>query len=350
MAKSGSVQLVDVLPNHRFDEAALTAYLEAHMPAFRGALTIRQFQGGQSNPTYHLATPGGAYVLRKKPPGKLLPSAHAVDREVQVLRALEGSNVPVPKVHVLCTDDAVIGQMFYVMDYLEGRIFTDRLLPGCTPQERGAMYDDLNRVLAELHKVDFRAVGLSEFGKPENYAGRQIARWSRQYRDAKVVETPALDRVMEWLADYPPPPDEAAIVHGDYRPGNVLYHPTEPRIIAVLDWELATLGHPLADLAYCCLSYRLPLLGGRGFGDADIAAMGIPSEADFVAQYCRRVGRADPGDWRFFLVLSLFRTAAILVGVHRRALDGNAADARAVGAEIYTVVAERAWEIAQGGD
>jgi len=351
MSHPGEVQLVPVLPNHRLDEDALRRYLATKLPGFDGPVQVRQFQGGQSNPTYHLQTPEQAYVLRKKPAGPLLPSAHAVDREFAVLRALQDSEVPVPRAHLLCEDESVLGQMFYVMDHVEGRVFTDRLMPGCKRDERAAMYDDMNRVLAALHKVDWRAVGLGEFGRPEQYAARQVKRWSRQYRETKVIELPAMDRLLEWLPAHLPTEEEAAIAHGDFRVGNLIYHPTEPRVVAVLDWELATIGHPFADLAYCCLGYRLPPLNGRGFGDADLQSLGIPSEAEFLSRYCERAGRPSIPHWEFYIVLSLFRTAAILVGVHRRALQGNAADARALASqEIYQVVAERAWAIAQACD
>jgi aminoglycoside phosphotransferase (APT) family kinase protein len=348
MRRPGEVELIPVLPNHRFDEDALARYLSAQLPGFRGPLRVRQFVGGQSNPTYHLETPQRCYVLRKKPAGVLLPSAHAVDREFAVLRALQDTDVPVPRAHLLCEDTSVLGQMFYVMDHVEGRVFTDRLIPGASREERAAMYDDMNRVLAALHSVDWRAVGLSEFGRPDKYAERQITRWSRQYRESKVIELESMDRLLEWLPANLPAEDEAAIAHGDFRVGNLIYHPTEPRVVAVLDWELATIGHPFADLAYNCLGYRLPPLNGRGFGDADLPALGIPSEAEYLQRYCRRTGRASIPHWNFYIVLSLFRTAAIQVGVHRRALQGNAADARAVGSDIYRVVADTAWTIARG--
>ncbi|UUZ62861.1 phosphotransferase [Polaromonas sp. P1-6] len=347
MTAQGNVQLIDVLPNQRFDEGALLGYLQTHLSDFEGPITVRQFVGGQSNPTYHLQTPSAAYVMRKKPSGKLLPSAHAVDREFAAMKALYGSGVPVPRVRLLCDDESVVGQMFYVMDHVDGRVFTDRLLADCTPDERGTMYDDMNRVLAALHEVDFRAVGLGNFGKAENYAERQITRWSRQYSESRVMELPDMDYLLKWLPDHIPASQEASIAHGDFRLGNLIYHPTESRVVAVLDWELATIGHPFADLAYNCLSYRLPHLGGRGFGEANLDVLGIPREEDYLARYCERTGRASIPDWEFYVVLSMFRTAAILVGVHRRALQGNAADARAVGSEIYRVIAEKAAAIAR---
>ncbi len=225
----------------------------------------------------------------------MLPSAHQVEREARILRALEGSAVPVPRVLLLCEDEAVIGTAFYVMEHVEGRVFADRALPGCEPAERAAIYDDMNRVLAALHGVDWRAAGLEGFGRPEGYVARQVRRWTTQYLDSRVEDCPAMDRLIAWLAAQPPPPDEAAIAHGDYRVGNLVVHPTEPRIVAVLDWELATLGHPLADLAYNCLVYRLPGAAG-GLDPAEVAALGIPGEAEYVAAYCRRTGRASaPG-------------------------------------------------------
>jgi aminoglycoside phosphotransferase (APT) family kinase protein len=345
---SGSMQLTAVRPSHRFDEAALAQYLTTHLPGCTWVdMTVRQFAGGQSNPTYHLQTIDGAFVLRKKPAGPLIPSAHAVEREFKVLAALAGSTVPVPKVHLLCEDASILGQSFYVMEHVEGRVFTDRLLPGCSARERAAMYDDMNRVLAELHLVDFRDIGLADFGRADGYVPRQVARWSRQYRDSRVVDVPAMDALIEWLPAHLPDGDEARIAHGDFRIGNLVFHPSEPRVVAVLDWELATIGHPLADLAYNCLAYRLPYLGGRGFGDADIAALGIPAEAAYVAGYCRRTGRDHIANWEFFVVLSLFRTASIQVGIHRRALQGNAADTTGVDGATYSVIAEAAWDIAR---
>lgn len=341
-------QLVPVLPNHRFDEAALARYLAAHLPGFGGALTVRQFQGGQSNPTFQLQAGDHAYVLRKKPPGALLPSAHAVDREFRVLQALAGSAVPVPAAHLLCADEAVIGQMFYVMGWVEGRVFADRLLPGCSAAERAAMYDDMNRILAALHRVDWRAAGLEGFGRADGYIARQVARWSRQYAASQPAPVPAMDRLIEWLPAHLPASDEAAIVHGDYRVGNLIFHPTEPRIVAVLDWELATIGHPLADLAYNCLAYRLAGTHDHGFPPGDLGALGLPREADYVAAYGARAGRSFIEAWEFFIVFAMFRIAAILAGVHRRGLDGNAADARALEASRdYRLIAERAWQIAE---
>jgi aminoglycoside phosphotransferase (APT) family kinase protein len=348
MTTPGAAVLVPVLANHRFDEAALCRYLERALPGFRTPCRVRQFQGGQSNPTFHLETPDGAFVLRKKPPGVLLASAHAVDREYKVQAALAGSAVPVARMRLLCEDASVIGTAFYVMDHVEGRVFPDRLLPGCTPGERRAMYEHMAEVLAALHAIDYRAAGLEGFGKPEGYIARQTARWTKQYLASRTEPDAAMDRLAEWLPAHLPPEEEVAIAHGDYRIGNLVFHPSEPRVVAVLDWELSTIGHPIADLGYNCLAYRLPEEGGRGFGRLDIAALGIPSEDDYVALYARHAGRASIPHWEYFLVFSMFRLAAILVGVYRRGLDGNAADARAIEAGVaYKDFARLAWETAQ---
>jgi aminoglycoside phosphotransferase (APT) family kinase protein len=346
----GEAVLVPVLPNHRFDAAALDAYLREHLPDYEGDAVIRQFQGGQSNPTFHLQTRSRAFVLRKKPPGVLLASAHAVDREYAVLSALVGSKVPVPTPRLLCADDSVIGQMFYVMDHVPGRVLTDGLLPGCSPQERAAIYDSMNEVFAELHRVDWRGAGLGQFGKPDFYVARQVARWSKQYIASNVPDCPAMNRVMAWLPEHDPAVDEASIVHGDYRLGNLIVHPTEPRVVAVLDWELATIGHPLADLAYNCMNYHLPSLTGRGFAGVDLAPLGIPGEKEYLAAYCRRTGRDAVPNWDYYMVFALFRIAAILAGVYRRGLDGNASDAQAIerGAG-YRFMAEIAWSIVEAG-
>ena len=346
-AVAGTATLVPVLPNHRFDEARLVRYLNERLPGFGTECEIRQFQGGQSNPTFHLATPGAAYVLRKKPPGVLLPSAHAVEREFTVMGALAGTAVPVPKMLLLCTDESVIGQTFYIMQHVEGRVFTDPGLPHLSAGERAALYASMNETLANLHRVDIAQVGLTGFGRPEGFLTRQIARWSRQYTAAQLPRCTAMDQLMAWLAAQDPGPDEVAIHHGDFRLGNLMIHPSEPRVIAVLDWELATLGHPVADLAYSCLVYHGPVFMS---GATPLAASaGIPSEADFVSAYCRRAGRGPVAAWPYFLAFSLFRAAAILAGVYRRALEGNAADANALARGAgYREVAQLGWSIARG--
>ncbi|MCK8785342.1 phosphotransferase [Roseomonas sp. NAR14] len=347
---SGIPELVPVLPQHRFDEAALGRYLRGRLPGFEGAFEVRQFQGGQSNPTFHVATPAGDYVLRKKPPGKLLPRAHQVEREYQVMRALEGSAVPVPRARLLCEEAEVIGTAFFVMDNVPGRVFPDRVMRDASPAERAALYADMARVLAALHAVDWRAAGLGKFGRPEGYMARQVALWTRQWEAAKVEEMPAMDRLAEWLPAHLPPDEPARIAHGDYRLGNVLVHPTEPRVVAVLDWELATIGHPLADLGYACLTYHFPPgpAGVSGVLGEDLTGTGIPTEAEFVAAYCAAAGRPVPAALDVFVVFSMFRLASIVAGVWRRALDGNAADPRAIGyRERYRNMAERAWALAQ---
>ena len=341
----GEAVLVPPLAAHRLDEQRLAEYLAAEIPGFAGPLVVRQFQGGQSNPTYHLSTPAAEYVLRKKPPGTLLPSAHAVDREYAVQSALAATDVPVAPMRLLCRDENVIGTMFYVMDHIRGRVFSDRTLQGVAPADRAVMYDDMNRVMAALHRVDWQGVGLGSFGRPQNYVARQIDRWTRQYIGAAVGDVPEMDRLIEWLPAHNHAADETAIAHGDFRLGNLIFHPTEPRVVAVLDWELSTIGHPLADLAYNCIPWRLPV-AIEGLIGAD--APGIPAEADYVAAYCARTGRDGVPDLDFFVVFSLFRWASIAAGVYRRALDGNAADARAMQiGDKFRVLAEAAWALAQ---
>lgn len=348
---SGIPELVEVLPQHRIDEAALGRYLSAH--GIRGPLDIHQFQGGQSNPTFHLRTGAGEFVLRKKPPGKLLPRAHDVGREYRVMAALAGTEVPLPRMRLMCEDADVIGTPFFVMDHVPGRVFPDRVLRDGSPTERAAVYEDLARVLAALHGVDWRAVGLGDFGRPDGYLGRQVALWSRSWTAVKVEECPDMERLAAWLPDHLPDDDRACIVHGDYRLGNVLIHPTEPRIVAVLDWELATIGHPLADLGYVVMTYHLD---GRddpltGVADEELSGTGIPTETEFVASYCRHAGVEVPHDLNIYVVFSMFRLASIVAGVWRRGLDGNAADARA-GTDLfrqrYRGLARRAWTLAEG--
>jgi aminoglycoside phosphotransferase (APT) family kinase protein len=342
---SGAPVLVDVLPQHRLDERALADYLRPRLPGFEAPVVVRQFQGGQSNPTYAIAAGDYRYVLRKKPPGTLLPSAHAVEREYTAMAALTGSAVPVPTMRLLCEDAGVIGTPFFVMDHIEGRVFTDLTLADLPLAERAACYADLVRVMAALHAIDPAAVGLEGFGRPAGYVGRQLERWSKQYHAARLDKLPAMDALMGWLAARLPPDEHQGIVHGDFRLGNMIFHPTEPCIVAVLDWELATLGNPLAgDLAYTCLAWHLPAAIG---GIADRPAPGVPAEADFIAAYARARGWESVPSLDFYIVFAMFRWAAIAAGVYRRALDGNAADARGLEAGgKYRLLAETAWAIA----
>ena len=339
-------QTTGVRAGHEIDLATLERYLIDHVEGFRGPLEIRQFEGGQSNPTYFLRTPGRDYVVRKKPPGQLLPSAHAVDREYRVMRALAATGVPVPPTLHLCDDSAVVGTPFFVMGCVEGRVFSQPHLPGVPAADRAAMYADMADVLARLHGVDVAAIGLSDYGKPGNYYARQIGRWGQQYVAAKTGEIASMNRLMEWLPANIPAGDDVAIVHGDYRVENLIFHPTEPRIVAIVDWELSTLGHPLADLAYNCLTYHLPqeALGRAEAVDQDRS--GLPDEAEYVAAYCRRTGRAGIANWNFYLAFSMFRLASILQGVYARGLQGNAASEYALqrGAAAR-LIADRAWEL-----
>ncbi|MBL8699156.1 MAG: phosphotransferase family protein [Alphaproteobacteria bacterium] len=336
------------VPSERIDVARLEVWLRANVPGFVGPLTVEQFKGGQSNPTYKLSAGSGAYVLRRKPSGALLPSAHAVDREFRVLRALSGSGVPVPEVLALCADTDVVGTMFYVMRFVAGRVFWDQRLPDLDRGERAAIFDSLNATIARLHGIDPAAAGLADFGRPGNYMARQVARWSKQYRAAETTPVEAMDRLIEWLPLHLPPEGETRIVHGDFRLDNVIVHPTEPRVIAVLDWELSTLGDPLGDFAYHMMSWRLAPDLFRGLAGIDFGGLGIPDEAAYLAAYRRRTG-IDPGvHWEFYLVYSLFRVAAILQGIAKRALDGTAASAQASALGVKAApIAAHAWSMAQ---
>jgi aminoglycoside phosphotransferase (APT) family kinase protein len=328
-----------VAEQHRFDTAALETYLRQHLPGFEGPLSVEQFKGGQSNPTYKLTTPGRSYVMRAKPGpvAKLLPSAHAIEREFTVMKALHGTAVPVARMHVLCDDESVIGRSFYIMEYVEGRVLWDQSLPSLNPAERGAIYDEMNRVIAALHSVDFRARGLADYGKSGNYFERQIARWTKQYQASITQPIEAMDRLIEWLPAHIPASardeSQVSVVHGDYRLDNLIFHPTEPRVLAVLDWELSTIGHPLADFSYHCMSWHIPPGSFRGIGGLDLASLGIPSEREYVRRYCERTGRADPdavmADWNFYLAYNLFRIAGILQGIAKRVEDGTASSAQA---------------------
>ena len=337
---------VEVRETHRFDVAALESYMKGHVAGFSGPLAVRQFQGGQSNPTYYLQTPQREYVLRRKPPGKLLPSAHAVDREYRVITALGQTDVPVPRTYALCEDPEVVGTPFFIMECVNGRVITDARLPGLTPADRAAMYDAMSDVLARLHNVDYAAAGLGDFGKPGNYFARQIHRWTSQYRASETGTIESMDRLIGWLPDHIPADDTTTIVHGDYRLGNMIVHPTDPRVLAVLDWELSTLGHPLADLAYNCMPYHLSADVMEGFEGANLAPLGIPSEEAYLAAYCRRTGRPGIEDWDFYVAFSMFRLAAIAQGIMGRVLEGTANDPNArLRGERARPLADAAWAI-----
>lgn len=327
---------------HRIDQAALEGFLGFRLTA------IEQFKGGQSNPTYRLtAADGKKYALRRKPPGKLLPSAHAVDREYRVISALHPLGFPVAKPHVLCEDESVIGTAFYVMDCIEGRVLWDQSLPGMAKAERAAIWDELNRVISLLHTIDFQEIGLAAFGKPGNYIERQVARWSRQYQASETEPMPAMDNLIAWLPNNIPPETGTSVVHGDFRLDNAIFHPSEPRILAVLDWELSTLGDPLADFAYHCMSWHIPPGQFRGIAGLDLPSLGIPSEKEYVARYCERTGRKaiEPSHWDFYIAYNLFRIAAILQGIMKRVVDGTAASVHARDAGMRArPMAELGWK------
>jgi aminoglycoside phosphotransferase (APT) family kinase protein len=347
-----------VAASHAVDVGRLQSYLEDTLPGFAGPLSVEQFKGGQSNPTYKLLTPGAAYVMRSKPgpAARLLPSAHAVEREFRVMSALASSGVPVPRMHTLCVSEEIIGRAFYVMEFIDGRVLWDQALPGMQPAERAAVYDEMNRVIAALHGVDAAAAGLADYGKPGNYFDRQIGRWSKQYLASETEPIAEMDALLAWLPAHIPPSARDAlqpcIVHGDFRLDNLVFDKSEPRVRAVLDWELSTLGHPLADFSYHCMSWHIPPGTFRGIAGLDHAALGIPAERDYVRRYCERTGRTDADtlmrDWDFYLAYNLFRLASITQGIARRVVDGTAssAQARATGAQTRPL-AELAWRHAQ---
>jgi aminoglycoside phosphotransferase (APT) family kinase protein len=321
----------EVREAHRFDVGALEAWMERQVDGFAGPLSVEQFKGGQSNPTYKLMTPGRSYVLRRKPPGKLLPGAHAVDREYRVITALGEAGFPVARSYGLCDDESVIGTPFYVMEMVEGRIFWEPSFPEVSDAERPAYFDAMNATIAQLHGLDPQAIGLGDYGKPGNYFERQIGRWSKQYLgDVEAGRVPAMDRLVEWLPqNIPAGEEEARIIHGDFRCDNMIFHPTEPKVLAVLDWELSTLGHPLADFSYHLMMYRMPAGMTSGLAGADLSALNIPSEADYVAAYCRRTGRSAIPHLDFYIAFNMFRLAAIVHGIKGRLARGTAASAHA---------------------
>ena len=342
------VELTEVRDAHRFDEAALGRYLRELVAGYGGVMTVRQFEGGQSNPTFLLEAQGSQYVLRKQPPGQLLPSAHQVDREYRVMRALEHTAVPVPRMYCACDDPDIIGTKFYLMEMVEGRLLTDTLLPEFSNDERHVLYLELARIMAELHNVDVESVGLGEFGRPGNYYERQIGRWSKQYRASQTEEITAMDKLMRWLPENIPEQRKTVIVHGDYRLGNTLIHPTEPRIVTVLDWELSTLGDGLADLGYLCQEYYADAYTSVGLASVDPQSLGIPSEEEFVAEYCRHAGIERIDNWLFYVIYNMFRSAGIVQGVYKRGIDGNASSDKALEyKEVARLRAERAWKLVE---
>jgi aminoglycoside phosphotransferase (APT) family kinase protein len=347
-----------VSEKHAFDMDALSQWLSANLEGFKGPLTVEMFKGGQSNPTYKLITPAQSYVMRAKPGpvAMLLPSAHAIEREFAVMTGLAGTDVPVPRMHCLCTDESVIGRAFYVMECMQGRVLWDQSLPGMDPAERRAIYTEMNRVISALHTVRFAERGLANYGKPGNYFERQIGRWSKQYVASITQPIAEMDQLMAWLPAHIPADarDETrvSIVHGDYRLDNMMFHPTEPRVIAVLDWELSTLGHPLADFSYHCMAWHIPPGAFRGIGGLDFEALGIPTESEYIRLYCDRTGLTTPdalkADWNFYMAYNLFRLAAILQGIAKRVEAGTASSAQAASSGAGARgLAEMAWKFAQ---
>ena len=339
----------DIRTGQEIDAARLHAWMTENVADYQGPLAIEQFKGGQSNPTYKLITPHQNYVLRRKPPGVLLPSAHAVDREYRVITALHGQGFPAPRTFGLCKDDSVIGTWFYIMDCVDGRVIWDATFPDVARDDRRAYFDAMNKTIADLHMIDIETAGLADFGKPGNYFARQIARWSRQYReDTDAGQLDAMDRLVEWLPANIPPGDETSVVHGDYRCDNMIFHPTEPRVLAVLDWELSTLGHPLADFSYHLMMYRMPPATTTGLIGNDLVALGIPSEAEYVEAYCRRTNRDGIANLDFYVAYNMFRLAGIIHGIRGRVVRGTAASAHArKSAEGVELLADLAWAQAQ---
>ena len=342
-----------VSERQKFDIAVLTAYLERHVEGYPGgAPEVAQFKGGQSNPTFKLSVGGRHYVLRTKPgpAAKLLPSAHAIDREFRVMDALNKAGFPAARQYALCLDEDVIGRAFYIMEFVDGRVLWDQALPGMTPAERGAIYDELNRVIAQLHTVDYAAIGLADFGKPGNYFQRQIERWTRQYQASVTEDIEPMNQLMAWLPDHIPAGDDTSIVHGDFRLDNIIFHPTEPRVLAVLDWELSTLGHPFADFSYHCMSWHIAPGQFRGIAGLDLQALGIPSQQEYIRKYAERTGKTIRlEDFNFYLAFNMFRLASIMQGIMKRYVDGTAASAQALeSGKMARPMAELGWAYASG--
>lgn len=350
-ASTSTLDVIDVLEQHRFPEAPLADHMAEHVEGFERPLRIDQFQGGMSNPTFLLHDgKDKTYVMRKKPPGKLLPSAHAVEREYKVISALGKTDVPVPRTYCLCEDESVIGTAFYVMEHVEGRVFLEPMLPELDSDIRGQVFDSMNDALAKMHLANYEAIGLDGFGRVGGYCERQIKRWTQQYIASKTDDIEEMEQLMAWLPDHSPSEDPTTVVHGDYRLGNMIFHPTEPRVLAILDWELSTLGHPLADLAYNCLCYHTAIGDTGHLGAEEIGKLGIPTESDYVAAYCQRTGRDDIPGWTFYLVLSLFRLASISQGVYYRGLQGNASDPSALKrGDACKRYSSLAWSLVEAG-
>jgi aminoglycoside phosphotransferase (APT) family kinase protein len=339
----------DVEPHLELDTQKLEAYLAPRIPDFQGPLSIKRFKGGQSNPTYQLVTPQHRYVLRRKPPGQLLPSAHAVDREFKVIKALSTTGFPVPTPYVLCEDTSIIGTMFYVMEMVEGRVLWEMSLPGMAPAERAAIYDSMVTTLAKLQSLDYKALGLEDFGKPDNYFARQITRWSKNYVASETETIPTMDKLNAWLPANIPAHEATCIVHGDYRMDNMIFHPTEPRVIAILDWELSTLGHPLGDLTYHLLPWLLPNMGERlsSLGGLDLPALGIPTQQEYVARYCALTGVGEIPHSDYYFAYTVWRLAAIYQGIVKRVEEGTAANSEAPkDAGLVRDLADIAWAFA----
>ena len=337
----------DVAENLRFEPGPLQDYMREHVSGFSGELTVKQFKGGQSCPTYLLEAGGMKYVLRRKPPGKLLPSAHAVDREYKVMTALAATDVPVPRTYCLCEDESVVGTTFFIMEFVEGRVLWENLLPELEPAQRADVYDAMNDVIARIHRVDYEAVGLADYGKPGNYFARQIHRWTKQYQASETERIETMDRLIEWLPENIPSDDEATIVHGDYRLDNMIFHPERPEVLGVLDWELGTLGHPLGDFSYHCMQWETPADRG-GLEGLDLPSLGIPTLEEYRDSYCRRTGRDGIAHWSFYIAYNFFRSAGIAQGIAGRVRDGTAASTHAmdIGSTVRPT-AELAWRFAE---
>ena len=323
------VGITEVTEKNRFVVSRLEDYMKRNIEGFDGRIDVHQFKGGQSNPTYLISSGKKKFVLRRKPPGKLLPSAHAVDREYRVISALQSTDVPVPKTYCLCKDESILGTMFYIMEHVEGRVLWDQTLPDLSPSERNDIYREQNRVIANLHLVDYKALGLEDFGKPGNYIDRQIRRWTKQYRASETEEIKEMEQLIEWLPQNIPQSEEFGLVHGDYRLDNLIFHPEKPEILAILDWELSTLGHPLADFSYHCMYWKLTRSQFRGIGGEDLDSLGIPNEKEYIRMYCQQTHRDDIENWSFYTAYNMFRLAAICQGIMGRFKDGTAASKHA---------------------